>query len=291
MSGKKTQHTISDFSVCVILYHPTQETFENISKLLQLDNIYISDNTEGPINKWAEKIMNLPGVYFFHDGVNWGIGARLNEMCKQAIKRGAHFLLTLDQDSYFDDEMLFQYLECFKNFQEKSRVGMFGVNHKKKTSMTSECVFGERDFLITSGSIVNLEIFKAIEGFNEFYFIDYVDTEYCLRLKQFGFRCVVFDNIILHHNLGIQVKGVSFKNLQTDLRSIHSPSRLFFMVRNFFFLKKTYGKKFPAIIKKIRKDLLVRLKNNILFNPARFSVIKNIFKGYLSSIKKGSLFL
>ncbi len=63
--------------------------------------------------------------------------------------------------------------------------------------------------VMASGNVLNLQAYKYIDKFEEKYFIDYVDHEYCLRLQTNGYSIKVHKNSILVHALG----NISSKSL------------------------------------------------------------------------------
>src|SRR5690606_27148133 len=105
------------------------------------------------------------------------------------IAENADWLLTMDQDSFFDESHLLSYQNCFQNFEGKNGVAMFGVEFEKESERTN-CSVLETDMLITSGSLVNLAVFQKLGGFDENLFIDEVDFEYCLRAKVNGYKTI-----------------------------------------------------------------------------------------------------
>ncbi|MFX8766500.1 glycosyltransferase family 2 protein, partial [Acinetobacter baumannii] len=42
--------------------------------------------------------------------------------------------------------------------------------------------------LISSGSLISVEALKAVGLMRDYYFIDYVDTEWCLRAEYLGYK-------------------------------------------------------------------------------------------------------
>jgi rhamnosyltransferase len=58
------------------------------------------------------------------------------------------------------------------------------------------------DYLITSGSLIRLEVFDAIGLYDEDLFIDYVDIEWGLRAKAHGFRHFGVCTVEMRHRLG-----------------------------------------------------------------------------------------
>ena len=86
----------------VILYYPANSFLQNIeSYLRKLDKLFVIDNTPDN-NKALGKLLEIENVVYKHNGENKGIAARLNEAATLAIKEGYDWILTMDQDSYFD---------------------------------------------------------------------------------------------------------------------------------------------------------------------------------------------
>lgn len=265
----------------VILYHSGKYLLKNIQSYLDsIDKLYIIDNTETPLPKIKAQCSNLKNTVYFHDGENKGIAARLNQVSEMAINEGYDWLLTMDQDSSFQKESCSEYLNCFSIFEKKHNVSMFGVSFLEQLAEPTSCNAVSVHDLITSGSLVNLSLIKTIGYFDENLFIDEVDFEYCLRSVHKGFRIIQFTNIFLNHNLGNISYHRSYKTNQLSSRTLHSPVRLYYMTRNFLYVQSKYRNFFTRDFDIKRKSLLNRFKNNILYNKQRFSVIKNILKGF-----------
>lgn len=256
----------------VILYHPEERVKENILSYSGfIDKIFILDNTRNPdfhFNFSDSKFLYLA------DHQNKGISERLNQAAELAIHAGFNWLLTMDQDSAFEEKNIKQYLNCLENFSDRENVSMFGVNYSGIISEESNCTFIESLQLITSGSILNLKIWKKLNGFDEQLFIDEVDFEYCLRSKKTGFKTIQFPAISIIHNLGKLVKGRSLKNAKITARTIHAPKRIYYISRNFFYLQKKYRQDFPKELKERKKSLFIRLKNNLIYNPQKIKVVQ-----------------
>jgi rhamnosyltransferase len=263
----------------VIVYFPDLNAFQNIQTYNNLfGKCYIIDNSDSP-NEISSQIKSLLNISYLHDGENKGIAIRLNEVCKLAIKDGFDWLLTMDQDSFFDNNSVTKYLECISNFEKKHETAMFGVQYEDaEVSNGLNCRFNEITHLITSGSIINLSLFSTIGAFDENLFIDEVDLEYCLRAIYRGYKIIYFPNIHLNHTLGELHYHRSLKSLKVTPRILHSPIRLYYITRNFFYISKKYKNVFPEEMQRTKKALANRIKNNILYNKKRVQVIKYLVK-------------
>ena len=103
-----------------------------------------------------------------------------------------------------------------------------------------------------------------------------------------GYQVVRFRNVFLHHELGKQTMHRSLITFKKTPRSLHTPVRIYYLTRNYFYLKEIYGAGFPQQLDHIRKDLVYRLKNNLLYSKKRLAVIRYFLKG-MRDYKKNKL--
>lgn len=261
----------------VILYYPDENVSQNIATYSSfVDKLFLLDNTEK--NYFSPGIADEKIVYIA-DQNNKGIAKRLNQAGKLARFNGFDWLLTMDQDSSFNQHDIVRYLECIGACPNKHQVSMFGVNYSSLPLDKINCTSKESLDLITSGSIINLAVWEKLSGFDEKLFIDEVDFEYCLRSRQYGYNTIQFTSVCLNHRLGETVKGRSLKNGKLTSRNIHSAIRMYYMVRNFLYIRKKYHGKFQEILSARKKSLLIRIKNNLLYNKKRLSVITYLLRG------------
>jgi rhamnosyltransferase len=273
-----------NIAAAVILYHPDLKTTGHIlSYARQVNRLYILDNSEN--NNVSKEIVTALGslshVIYIHDGINKGISIRLNEATNRAIEEGYDCLLTMDQDSYFDQDTIPVYVNCIQNFTYKEQVAMFGVQFENRTTNAMNCEPKEADHLITSGSMLNLKLFKEIGPFDEALFIDKVDHEYCLRARLHHYKIIQFDTIFLNHSLGTITYGRSLKNLKLTPRVIHSPIRMYYIIRNYFYLKSKYKNQFKESFAEMKEELWIRSKNNFLYGPKKAQLLKYMVKGFM----------
>lgn len=262
----------------VILYHPPQKVIENITTYLPfVEGLIVIDNSEPAVQLELGSINKQ--LFVIADANNSGIAERLNAAAKIALDNHAEWLLTMDQDSCFSADTIAAYINCFQAFNNRDNVAMFGVNYIQQPS-SANCEAIEIDLLITSGSLVNLNIFKKIGGFDEKLFIDEVDSEYCLRAIVNNYRIIQFKNIYLHHSLGTINEYRSLKSLKKTPRSLHSPVRIYYMIRNYLYVQQMYKDKLPGSFPDRKMTVINRIKNNFLYGKKRWKLLKYIFLAY-----------
>jgi rhamnosyltransferase len=270
-----------NIAAVVILYHPDHNLPQRINTYLRyISKLYVFDNSESATLNFFDSAIDETKIIYKHDGENKGISIRLNEAASLAIEDKADWLLTMDQDSYFSGNSVPIYFECIKMYSAKDSVAMFGVQYINEQVKNDECTPKEVNHLITSGSIINLNLFKNIGPFDEALFIDKVDHEYCLRARLFRYKIIQFHNIYLHHSLGSIVYGRSVKNFKLTPRVIHSPLRMYYILRNYLYLSSKYKGKFEDSFSELKKELFIRIKNNFFYGKHRIKLLTYLAKGY-----------
>lgn len=268
-------------AACVILYHPKQKDLENIvSYLPKVDKLYIYDNTENKKTKFTFE--DYSKIVYFSDFENKGLSLRLNQACNQAISDGFDFLMTMDQDSSFCVENINYYFDTIKNYSNKSTVGLFGLEYSPESKIANPITITAKEVhvLITSGSVINLNNFNAIGGFDENLFIDGVDFDYCFASLKAGFKCILFENNYFNHSFGVKTKAASIKSLYLikKEKQLHSPIRIYYIIRNMRYLEKKYGLLFPKYIQERKKRYASQVISNMIYSKNIFILLKYRFK-------------
>ena len=269
----------------VILYNPAYtEIIRNIkSYLYGLDIFYIIDNSsqkcpEGLLSNFDS---NVPVEYIFN-GSNKGISYSLNLAAKLALEKGCSWLLTMDQDSYFENEQFNTYIRIFEQeIKNNGTIGVAGVSYVHENSDIGPLPnLVKANKVITSGSIINLAIWKQTGGFDEKLFIDEVDHEYCYRVLANGGGVFVLPGVYLCHVFGTPANLGYFSVVAKKGRTIYNKQRIYFIVRNYLYVRKKYKGLLPDEFKTRDKEVAGIIKNSLFFSGNFSGVIKAIFKGY-----------
>jgi len=271
----------------LITYFPVLEMYENVlSYYNKVSEILIIDNTD-VVDKnsslFFDKVAVLENVTIIINEENIGIAQALNTAIEFARNKRYKWLLSMDQDSRFEQNQIINYLRCFQKIKSNT-VGMIGISITQQNTATTQfiesCEVEQVDTVITSGSILNIEAVSSNNIlFDESLFIDGVDDDMCLKLKKQNYDILRFKNIFFQHSLGQDVEGAKLG--LKGYRNLHSPVRMYYITRNYLLLSKRYAKCFPEKSKEYKKALLNRIKNNILFNSKRFSIISNVALGLI----------
>lgn len=259
----------------VVWYNPSKKDIKNIDSYIKaVDKLYIVDNSENGSNE--SKIPNSKKVEYIYKNENLGIAKALNIACYKAIKEKYKFILTMDQDSCFKPNDVDKMKTKISSL-DLSKIGIISPWHKTKLKL--EKPKEEIDYpldVMTSGNILNLDIFQKIGGFKEFLFIDGVDIEYCLNLKKNGYKVMRINSIELQHDLGdIFYRNFLGKEFMCDN---HNYLRIYYMTRNYRYIRKEYRNIAPEFC-----DILVKIKGLIFkivfYEKDKFRKLRSIVFG------------
>ncbi len=278
----------------VILYNPNENISLNIASYYNyVEKIFVFDNTEKKVS--LQSVFNkLLKAEYFHDGKNEGIAKRLNTACEIAIENNFDWLLTMDQDSKFTEENIKSYFDCFNSLPQKNNTAQFGIKHFINEKSPKSCASMASDDLITSGTLLNLALYKKIGPFDENLFIDSIDHDYCIRTIISGYQNIQFTNIFLKHEMGEKVYRASIKSffLIKKHKEIYSPLRCYYKLRNVLYLENKFRKHNLDCITRIKKDVLRQIKECLFYGRKPLKSItylirarKDFTKGNMGKIK------
>lgn len=271
------------FAAVVVLYNPNDSILENISSYIDsVSLIYIIDNSDfSNENIFSNVSFKNKLKYVFNNG-NKGIAKALNIGCQFAIKDGMQWALTMDQDSKFLNLSVETISFVFKN---DSNAALYYPNYIIEGQVYDKYISENNQPIIvmTSGNFLNLMIYEKVNGFEDELFIDYVDVDYCLKLKKYGYKIANLPAANLEHGLGQSTHKsfFSFKAIVTN----HSSLRRYYITRNRLYVRKKYRNISDVFYQTEKRIFINDILKIILFEEHKFSKFKSIISGY-SDYKK-----
>ncbi|SAK93895.1 rhamnosyltransferase [Caballeronia arationis] len=203
----------------------------------------VVDNTEGVHH--AQALGLDPRVTYVANGANLGIATALNRGIDVLLEKGCSSALLFDQDSEPSAHLLSELPRTLgEELASGARVALVGPAYEdvRLGGVTPFVRFGywklqrvppvgtqpiEVDFLITSGSCINLAAWHDIGPMEDQLFIDFVDLEWCIRARSKGYAVLGAPALRLQHSLGGQPVVVFGRAYPS-----HSPLRHYYMFRN-----------------------------------------------------------
>lgn len=259
-----------------VLYNPQADVLENLKSYLhKVDKLFLVDNSDISNQGMFSELKNLAQIEYIFNNENLGIATALNIGCEAALKEGYNWVLTMDQDS--------KIIELPEDFREK-----LAENNQTAVYYPTYLINGEpfkyqiREngnplVVMSSGNFIELEAFTTVGGFEDKLFIDYVDFDYCLKLKSSGFELEEIEGYKIAHELGKStVKNLFlFKVLSTN----HPVLRRYYITRNKLYMLQKY-KNVTAFYDKEKSTLLKEIIKIILFEDQKFQKLKIMYRAY-----------
>lgn len=200
-------------------------------------------------------------VLVIENPVNLGLGAAFNQGLAKARELGYPWAITLDQDSRAADDLIREFIRGYSLVSEPERTAVLApLVHDLGTGEEAtyikryggvffrrrSCVDGVLEGItavISSGALLRLSAIDEVGGFNEGLFIDYVDTDFCLRLRKAGLEIAAVCDAHLHHRLGRREKRSI--GPFTLIPTFHPPWRWYMIGRNRIHMLKEHGADHP----------------------------------------------
>jgi rhamnosyltransferase len=255
------------------LFHPDREIVEKlIENCLEYPgcDVFLSDNAD-----YSSEIFNHPRVTYCNNGQNIGLGAAQNKGLKVALEKKYDYAIIFDQDSRIEPdflERLIREFECAREKDPKIIAGgpsiinpLFVKARKSKRKSIPQNRY--RKTVIASGCILYVPELNNVGLMDEMLFIDYVDTEFCHRVRSKGYQVMRLAHVVMNHTVG-ECKKIGWMKLR-----YHHHSRYYYFFRNGIIL---FRKKCITL-----RELLENRQHlyKILFLDHRWECIKLVFKG------------
>jgi rhamnosyltransferase len=267
----------------VISFNDGESLYRNIVRLKnQTINIIVVDNGSNLDTKEilsTIEMQELASVIRLER--NYGIGFALNRGVKTAIDLGAEWVITLDQDSTPADDMIGNMLKFAKeNDNKELNISIMTpkvLYQKNNLNVNSAYKYITIETAITSGNMVHRDVFSKIGLYDESFFIDSVDFDFCLRARLAGYSIFSISSAVLSHSLG-KLKQCSFMRIKFNIHT-HGPIRRYYIMRNHLYLQERFFHDFPLLILKKNFFIIILLIQILILETDKAENIRMILRG------------
>jgi rhamnosyltransferase len=237
--------------VCAVLvtYHPAGDFASRLERIVpQVGRSVIIDNGSGARSTaMLRELAARPAVALLANQENLGIARALNMGVQHALAHGCSWAVLLDQDTEVDANLVATLLATRAAFPDAERVAVVGSRFRDTHGRPAESLptgtRGEHwqavESVITSGSLLSLQVYAAIGPFRDEFFIDYVDTEYCFRARAAGFSVIETRQALMSHTVGAPTQHRLLG--KSKWTTNHSADRRYYIARNNTVLLREYG--------------------------------------------------
>lgn len=228
--------------------------------------IVVDDGSPDDLNGVLRQVEE-GGWELIRSSSNQGIAAAINVGIRLALERGADYLLTIDQDTVLPHHYVSDCVTAFEMADAATNLGIVCTDRINGQPSIPEHYteqgLGLVREAIQSGFLISVNCLHRCGLFDERLFIDAVDTEFCLRIAQHGYRIAVGPGTDITHSLGERVELRPFGIARRDAISgalktyeYHGPTRRYFIIRNNVDLWLRYARVRPRwVISAIKREL------------------------------------
>ena len=279
----------SFFSI-IVLYKADLNTFKNIFSAQQKNFskiIIVNNSPEISLDSFKSSqvtIINNPG--------NIGLASALNIGILEAKKQDAQMVALFDQDTLLPDDFTQNMLKHINDYQGQKKTALFSpvffnqvtddygsiINFKPfrliRSKPDKQQTVSHPQYVITSGSFIPMSVLDDVGLMREELFIDFVDIEWCLRARQYGYEIVAINKVMIDHHLGDY--AVHFMGHHYP---IHSPLRMYYYFRNAMYLYRLRELDWNWRVVDASRNLF-RFLFYMLFVKNRPTYFNYIIKGY-----------
>jgi len=239
-------------NICAILvtYFPDALFGERLDRIRdQVNKVVLVDNTADTKPSSLLQQLSSTNIEIIRNEENLGIGKALNQGMTRAMQLGYEWAITFDQDSWVHPDLVKILISTYEQQPRPDIVGIVGCNFQDENTHQSPIkhaldgpLFVETETVITSGSLLSAAVFSAAGPFRSDFFIDFIDHEYCLRVRKLGYKVITAATPLMIHALGAATI------FSTDSRigrislvlTNRSPLRRYYMTRNGLLVAKRY---------------------------------------------------
>lgn len=236
---------MSRVAAIIICFHPDSEKLGRLVSCVSevVDEVIIFDNgglVEAELPAFGDKLrIETCG------GQNLGVATALNLACAAAWERGCRYAVTFDQDSQPDKAMIPGLLAELRNWAQvggkAAAIGPQLIDVRDGSERKAPFLWISRfscgrvrgegtqpvSLLITSGCLLDLEVWKSVARFEDALFIDFVDHNWCWRVAAQGYALLGTTKVKMVHELSDGLRTAGRATL-----TMYGPTRRYFQCRN-----------------------------------------------------------
>lgn len=262
----------------------------------QVDQVVVVDDGSGPTATHVLDGIAEQGVIVERLERNSGIAAALNRGVEIALADGADFVVNVDQDTYLPRDYMQTALKVFANANPVTRIGVVAVDAVNGAPALPTWVspegFGLVPEAIQTGFVISRECLETAGLFDERLVIDCVDTEFCLRVRDHGFRIAVAKGTDIRHSIGRRAElrpfGVPLRHASGRIATYqyHSPFRRYYIARNNIDLMLRNVRKRPRWVLAVLKREMGGMVVSMVSGPQRIAQVFAITTGTVHGLTR-----
>lgn len=223
-------------AACMVSFNPGPDVrLVLCSVLSQVSTVFVIDNASRTESGVAlSELCSELGAVLIVNKDNIGIAGAYNQAARMAISRGCEWMLLLDQDSVAPVGLVQQLMRGVARWGGKRLPAVVCPLSIESEPSRHRSALPDADMAvqtcINAGSIVKLAAWQAVGGYDEGFFVDYVDHDFCFSCRQHGWEVVQVGGAVMVHSPGSPTRHRFL--WKRPITSDHSALRRYYIARN-----------------------------------------------------------
>lgn len=246
---------IANLLITKDIYIPEEISFFNrglLEYINHVDRLYIYNVTNCNLDDFYASLKRFDNIEYTSCD---DLGEVLNyeRMLNKALEEQADFCVNLELGYYYEESAFTVMKNYIQNNQTNdiaiiSPMPLYGCQIHEHKAEETRYVMGGCNFV---GALINMNIYKEMNGLKKEYYQTTFDYEYCIRARLKGYKILLFNNEVLRNeNYRIVEKRLMFVKMSTYDKD---PLTIYYEYRNRLFLWEEYKKLDPYYVKLDKK--------------------------------------
>jgi len=234
-------------AACIVSYNPGPEARLTLCSVLpQVSKVFVIDNASKPESEVTLTGLCAEfGIALIANKDNIGVAGAYNQAASMAMSQGYEWILLMDQDAVAPVglvQQLMRGVDRWGGTRLPAVLCPLSILSIESDPSGYQSVVRGADMAVASclnaGSIVNLAAWEAVGGYDEDFFVDYVDHDFCFRCRQHGWEVVQVCGAVMVHSSGSPTRHrFLWKGIMT---SNQSALRRYYIARNRILFHRKY---------------------------------------------------
>jgi rhamnosyltransferase len=292
------KHSRFGITAVLVSFNPDLTFFIDVIKriLKQVDHLILIDNgstSQREIKDLVRTFGDTIEALYLEENI--GLASAQNIAIKQVLNE-TQYVVLFDQDSLIEENLITNLTAAHDNISSSGKkVGAVGPTFFdpvtgsfypatlycgpfiKRMSFEDKPV--KATFIIASGCLISTQTLRIVGLMKDDFFIDYIDVEWSLRAKRFGFDVYMIPSAKMQHSIGDARISVIGRTM-----SVHSPLRRYYLIRNSLLIIRLshipLGYKLRELIFNFLRAIIA-----VSSNKEKLLTLRYIFRGFYDGIR------
>ena len=231
-------------AACIVSYNPGPEVRLTLCSVLpQVSKVFVIDNASD-----RESEVTLTGlcaefgIALIANKDNIGVAGAYNQAASMAMSQGYEWILLMDQDAVAPVGLVQQLMRGVDRWGGTRLPAVLCPLSLESDPSGHQSAVPDADVAvdccINAGSIVRLAAWEAVGGYDEDFFVDYVDLDFCFNCRQHGWEVVQVGGTVIMHSSGSPTRHRFL--WKRPMTSNHSALRRYYITRNRILFYRKY---------------------------------------------------